>query len=212
MKDISGVNLKIGDKVKCTYMRYTYCGKLNVGEDYTISSIHKGGWVKVEGSIYTYEPALCFKKVTSNLESLVKTANAGLQAVHEIYRDHKDEVERNRWDDENCRNALFAQDEMLDAVDVRAPRTLYIKPKAPKLKPFNVGQWTVELLDSGKIKIGCETFNLFELKAALQDLHISSFRDTGIQDMAPTRRGILYKDHTLSWKDVDILYIKIRNL
>lgn len=146
--------------------------------------------------------------VEDELQDLVDKANAGLKALHLLYKTHRAEVE--------ITNSILNKDQFkdlpqeLDHTDDH--RVIRIKPKKPKFETYFVPgvNWQVRL-EGSTLHIGCLPFdlNLFApaLRALLKD-HVSDFEVTRL-GLQSTRSGIKQGGHVLLWADAEILSEKL---
>lgn len=145
----------------------------------------------------------------SELEQLVETANAGLEATATIRQKYLDQVERIAENDPSWK--------LMSNVKFNFAKQYRIKPK-PVFTPYKMKDegYEVVLVELGTmIKIGCAAFEIKELQAALRALVINSessyFMNRGEGYLA-SKTGIQHERGKISWASAEELYEKIKDL
>jgi hypothetical protein len=160
--------------------------------------------VEVRGNTYARHFELVEGAPESELERLVREANAGLAAL-ETLRKHAGDVEIT---DDMSGTSTWSP--LSPEHRVALPRVLRVKPK-PSFEPFRVSiaddrNWLV-CLDEGELCIGCQKFNAKEFVSAIRRSQDGSPDATlGVLSghlMIGARKFVKWNDHKLSWEDAD---------
>lgn len=225
-KDVNGVQLEVGDRVRCVKMLRHYQDKLEVGEVYTVSNyiLPSANHIAVENKP-NYFGGLCFEKIderqaapTQNrLDELIGVANAGLEAMAEIFTEHVEEVEISPiWGEGQFQelspgfHATYIEDGVRE---IRKRPT----PVKPKFEDYTIKSkdWRVELGSAGSsVKIGCKWFKMKALRGCLKGLleNGSYLLMIGDIELTASKEGVKWNGNTLPWADAEELYAKIKEL
>lgn len=195
-----------GELVK--FVRYQNATKwekwhgVEVGKTYEVVQDNGEHGIGIKGSFATVYTS--YDQLESigecNLEELVRKANEGYRAVHQIFKRYPDEVDFSSYN--------YPQDKWDTTVNWDSsrlkPSEFRVKPK-PIFEPFTVGQnWKVEL-DGQNVKVGCKNYNAKKLKEGLVDLNNGHSRSHNSLDLFATKKGVREGEYLISWEDADKL-------
>lgn len=202
------VMFKKGDEVECIDAECTK-GQLVLGRHYEVARVCENGCgldlIDTDRFVMTNWNSNRFRLVTkdSELEELVKTANAGYRAVEKLYTEHIKNIE---WKNSNTPNWNLPREDGVGFVNGREIR-VKLKPKFELLfVARDKANWLVELRGD-RLYIGCQEYDAEGMRIALKRM-CGSERVTEVsradgEKLLATRFGIKHGTYAISWEDAD---------
>lgn len=147
----------------------------------------------------------------SELEQLVETANAGLQALIKLEPMRK----KLKW--KNYRLPYVdvgGSSRIFNAIADREGDLVLGIVSEPKFTPYKTKDEGYEVkLEENIIYVGCASFSLETLKAALRALlYDNAVQAYKSEDFRATRNGITHPKGSITWASAEELYEKIKDL
>jgi hypothetical protein len=189
---------KVGDRVRA--LNTSECGAYTKGNLYVVKAL--GGSLKTEiddlGSTSNGWGYQNFELIQEDsLESLIKRANEGYEAEHQLRLKYNDKVEWN------------------NGVPLMGGRCLSrLQIKKPKFEPFTTSNgWKVIEKGSG-LYVGCRRFDPAPLKSLLIDFIDRDAHSCGLDDYRyeATRKGIYDGSNLLLWPDAERIYEQLKKV
>lgn len=202
---MSGVNFKVGDKVrvlnadesndeKSRYIKGEIVIVISVGTGWLTTRNSRGG-----ENGWSHDNFELVEETTSELEQLIKKANDGFGAARSIRDLYPSNVEVLFDDGRIYYHNDWHKVARLPEWTIR-PRTKFI--------PFTVGNgWKVNLVGE-VVGVGCQTFFANILLSYLKDLTQNSFG--GMEGFSACRLGVSYKGNLISWDDADKIVAELQ--
>lgn len=157
--------------------------------------------------------ALVERSQDSELEELVKTANAGIKADQEIAARFPGQVQSFYADGDT---AIVNKDKTQKSTYgfVLTDLIRYeILPK-PAFEPFTTSNGWRVTLEGGKLTIGCKEFKVHSLMNDVLPLLLDMNQDKALKygQYRATRIGILHEEKILPWADAEELYKRLKEV
>ncbi len=209
-KDRNGKEIRVGDRVRYINPRSSNYGSdykkwFRLGDVYTVRAGVVGnyiGYFEESGGMGEY--GSCFELLSSDeseIESLVRKANEGLEAIEKLL-ERENEVELYSEKNERVLKNIFPSGYCKEYEHAR-----YRVPPKKTFTPFTVGKgWTVRLSEDRKtLEIGCRKYDAGYVRREFKALcttetHGSSFHDVRL---LASRKGISDRGESITWEEAE---------
>ncbi len=192
------MTFKVGDRVR-RIQREGGANSINVGDIVTVAKVETTAFPGHYYLFFKEKPgclhAIRFELVTEgpSLDSLIETANKGLDAIQLLIKNHSTEVDKVR--SSGAILPIIAGD-----FSIRVQKRMNLA--------FRVSEYNVTV-ENDMVRVGCKIFSKKELVPALSYLLIGDtpYTMVGLTGLA---RGVMYEGNHLSWSDVELLLNKLK--
>lgn len=191
---------KPGDKVRC---KVDYCGQFTKDKIYTIREFCEN-WCSVVKDDLGKENGFSdchFELVRDSLDELIKTANAGLEALETLRQNYADKIE------------LSYRSGQIKPVNINDGNLQSVQLKQKSLTPFTTSNgWEVKL-EGDNLHIGCKKFNAYRIKEVLRSLNDNGERyEVEKNSFRAAKSGIKFESHVLPWTDAEKILTELKKL